>query len=44
MRPGQATVDTSRPKPKVAGGLPENWFKGDKDNLLFETLTKKWTK
>lgn len=39
---GQATVDT--PKPKVAKGLPENWFKGDKDNLLFETLTKKWTK
>ena len=22
----------------------ENWFKGDKDNLLFESLTKKWTK
>ncbi len=41
-RKGKATVDTS--KPKVAGGLPENWFKGNKDELLFETLTKKWTK
>jgi len=26
------------------GTKNENWFKGDKDNLLFETLTKKWTK
>ena len=26
------------------GSKNENWFKGDKDNLLFESLTKKWTK
>ena len=29
-----------------AAGVPknENWHKGNKDQLLFERLTKKWTK
>ena len=39
LKPGKATVE-----PRKVATTRENWFKGDKDNLLFETLTKKWTK
>ena len=35
------------PRPRKRGepaAYAENWFKGNKDQLLFETLMKKWAK
>jgi hypothetical protein len=40
---GDGVPDGADGSPKN-GSKNENWLKGDKDNLLFESLTKKWTK
>jgi len=40
----QVSAPARKKRPPIKEETNENWFKGNKDQLLFESLVKKWTK